>query len=90
MESKSSSEGLLRQRKQRSYGSSLSAERGEVSLKKAADEPFVSRHTSVYFLVAPPGGHRPALSARSSWHFDARRTRGDIAEANYGESLGTT
>ena len=74
-------EGLLRQRG-RSYGI---WKRGE-SLK-AIGRAFGKPSSSIYFLVAPHGGIRPAQRRRSRLA-DACGTRGDF-QRRYGRSIGT-
>ena len=75
-------EGLLRQRG-RSYG--IAGSEGE-SLK-AIGRAFGKPSSSIYFLVAPHGGIRPAQRRRSRLA-DACGTRGDF-QRRYGRSIGT-
>jgi len=54
---------------------------------KAIGRAFGKQSSSIYFLVAPHGGIRPAQRSRQAG-IDARGTRGDF-KRRYGTSIGT-
>jgi len=55
---------------------------------KAIGRAFGKPSSSIYFLVAPHGGIRPALRRRSRLGIDAVGARGDLQRC-YGTSIGT-
>ena len=55
---------------------------------KAIGRAFGKQSSSIYFLVAPHGGIRPAPGASLQAGLDACGTRGDF-QRRYGPSIGT-